>query len=51
MPTKHEECNSCEAVFKVKYDLDKNYYKLSFCPFCGTDLDNEEFDVEDLPDE
>jgi len=49
--SKHTECNECEAVFTVKYDLDKNYYKISNCPFCGAGLDNEEFEIEEIPDE
>lgn len=48
---KHFECNSCEAVFTVKYDLNKDYYKVSNCPFCGSPLDNEEYDVDETPDE
>ena len=38
-------CVSCEAEFKIKHDLDEKYYRLSFCPFCGEDL-NEEFEDE-----
>ena len=45
---KHVECYDCEAVFKIKHDLDPNFYKLSVCPFCGTDLEEEEsFDQEE----
>lgn len=51
MVTKHEECNSCQAVFKVKHDMDKKYYKLANCPFCGESLENEEFDIEDQSEE
>lgn len=50
MPTKHCECPSCEAVFKVRHDLDTHYYHVTHCAFCGYDLseDEDEFDQEDL---
>jgi rRNA maturation endonuclease Nob1 len=38
-------CESCEAEFKIKHSMDEGYYHLSFCPFCGEDL-NEEFEDE-----
>ena len=39
---KHYECASCDAVFKIKHDLDSNYYTISNCAFCGESLDREE---------
>jgi transcription elongation factor Elf1 len=48
---KHIECNGCNAVFNVKHDLDKKYYKVTHCAFCGESLDNEEYEVEDDADE
>ena len=38
-------CESCEAEFKIRHSMDEGYYHLSFCPFCGEDL-NEEFEDE-----
>jgi uncharacterized Zn-finger protein len=49
--SKHVECNACEAVFTIKANLDKDYYKVSHCPYCGADLDNEEFEIEENDDE
>lgn len=40
----HHECFECDAVFKISYDLDENYYKVKNCPFCGTAMDAEEED-------
>jgi uncharacterized CHY-type Zn-finger protein len=34
-------CGSCEAEFRIKHGMDEGYYIISFCPFCGEDLDNE----------
>ena len=49
MTTKHTECYNCEAVFKIKHDLDAHYYKVEFCPFCGSGLDDEEsFEQDDI---
>lgn len=48
---KHIECNGCEAVFTVKYNLDKDYYKVTHCAFCGEPIDNEEYDVADTTDD
>ncbi len=45
-------CESCEAEFRIKHSLDERYYHIVFCPFCGSDLDNDledeiEWDEED----
>jgi len=40
----HFECIECEAVFKIKYELDETYYNVSFCPFCGAELDDDQKD-------
>lgn len=45
---KHIECYSCDAVFKIIHDLDSDYYQVTACPFCGTELEEEEsFDQEE----
>jgi|TARA_A100001388_G_scaffold262603_1_gene232299 hypothetical protein len=44
-------CESCEAEFRIKHSLDERYYKISFCPFCGEDLDNELEDEIEWEDE
>ena len=45
MRFKHYECIVCDAVFKIKHELDPDYYKVSNCVFCGAEL------VEDQPDQ
>jgi len=48
---KHFECVECEAVFKINYDLDEDYYIVSYCPFCGSEMDEDQqddYDDEDL---
>ena len=46
-------CVSCEGEFKLKHSMDEGYYSVSFCPFCGEELDDEfkdeiEWEDEDL---
>lgn len=36
------ECVSCEAVFTVTYEDLSDYYKPSFCAFCGEEIEHEE---------
>jgi len=45
---KHVECYACDAVFKIRHDLDTHYYQILHCPFCGADMEEEEsFDQDD----
>lgn len=41
------ECVECDAIFKVKHEMESQYYEVMFCPFCGAGIDNEEEDDED----
>jgi len=36
------ECTSCEAMFKVRHDMDTEYYRVAHCPFCGSELEQED---------
>jgi len=42
-----QECFSCDAVFLVEHELDEEYYKTKFCPFCGTKIAEEDLDWND----
>ena len=50
---KHHECIECDAVFKIKHDLDDHHYNVGFCPFCGATIDEDQIDeqYEDLDNE
>lgn len=39
---KNLECESCEAVFHVQYEMDDHFYEPRYCVFCGTELEIEE---------
>jgi hypothetical protein len=41
---KQYQCDSCDAEFKIKHALDDHYYEVMFCPFCGSDIEEEEED-------
>lgn len=43
----HLECVECEAVFKINFDLDEDYYAVKYCPFCGSDIDEDQQDEYD----
>tara|TARA_Y100000592_G_scaffold101194_1_gene186691 strand:+ start:6634 stop:6801 length:168 start_codon:yes stop_codon:yes gene_type:complete len=46
-------CVSCEAEFTIKHDLDDYHYQILYCPFCGSDIDDPDFedDIIDWEDE
>lgn len=45
MQYKHYECVECDAVFKIKHELDTDYYRVMHCPFCGAEMDEDQIDV------
>lgn len=51
MASRHYECIECDAVFQVKHDLDKNYYDVEFCAFCGSELSEDQSEDEYYEDE
>jgi len=34
-------CESCEAEFYIKHNMNERYYKVTFCSFCGVELSEE----------
>ena len=45
-------CESCDAEFSIKHNMDKRLYKIEHCPFCGEQLNEEmEDEVEEFYDE
>ena len=41
-------CESCDAEFSIKHNMDKRLYKIEHCPFCGEQLNEEMDDLESL---
>ena len=37
------ECQNCEAVFALEFDVDE-LDEPSYCPFCSDDLNDRDFD-------
>lgn len=45
-------CDECDIEFKVQHDADKEMFPITFCPFCGVELDIEEqYDFDDEEEE
>jgi NAD-dependent SIR2 family protein deacetylase len=36
------ECHSCDAIFLVEHELEEEYYIVKDCPFCATQIIEEE---------
>lgn len=41
------KCYHCDASFKLKHEMDESYYEVNFCPFCGSDIDEEESEEDE----
>ncbi len=41
------ECDHCDALFTVKWDMDEHFYEIMFCPFCGGEI-TKETEAEDI---
>ncbi len=37
-------CVSCEAEFAIKHNMDDYHYRIMYCPFCGSDIDDPDFE-------
>jgi PHP family Zn ribbon phosphoesterase len=45
-------CESCDATFSIKHDLDNRLYNIVHCPFCGDELNEElEDDLEEFSED
>ncbi len=44
-------CDSCEAEYKVKHDMNEQYYIIEYCTFCGEPLSEELEDEIEWEDE
>jgi hypothetical protein len=40
-------CNYCESEYKLMYDLDATSGHPKFCPFCASDVYDEEPEIEE----
>jgi hypothetical protein len=41
-------CDSCEAEYNIIHDMNERNYKLSFCSFCGNEVELEEDMLQEL---
>ena len=51
MPIKEIVCDSCEASFTIEYEMLGTQYLVRYCPFCGSELEEEfTFGIQSLKD-
>ena len=43
-------CESCEAEFDVKHNMDEDYYEIEYCPFCGEPVSEEDGNIIEYED-
>tara|TARA_R110000824_G_scaffold98131_3_gene234245 strand:+ start:8149 stop:8319 length:171 start_codon:yes stop_codon:yes gene_type:complete len=43
---KHFICDVCDGDFRLKTEMNEDYYEVHFCPFCGAQINKEEDDEE-----
>ena len=44
-------CDSCEAEYQIKHNLNESYYNVLYCTFCGEELSDELEDEIEWDDE
>lgn len=47
----NKECRVCESKYKLVYDLDETSGYPKFCPFCGSEIYDDEDLEEDMFEE
>ena len=40
-------CDTCNAEFSIKHDMLEQTYIISFCPFCGEDINEENVEEQE----
>mgnify|MGYP001140066847 CR=1 FL=1 len=43
-------CDSCKSQSDVVHEMDSYQYNVSYCPLCGSEVDEDEIDAEREPD-
>lgn len=38
-------CDNCDGDTELNHELDSNSYEIKFCPFCGSELDQDNIDL------
>lgn len=49
--SKEIECLNCNAVYYIQHDMSEKHYEVSYCSFCGVQLELEELVWEDEEEE
>ena len=44
METRKKACSSCETKYTIKWDIEEHDLEPLTCPFCGYEVDEEEYE-------
>jgi len=44
METRKKACSSCETKYTIKWDIEEQDLEPLTCPFCGYEVDEEEYE-------
>ena len=44
-------CNQCDASYSVSYEMDSDLYTPTFCPFCGEEITDIEYNMDEDEDD
>ena len=44
-------CESCEAEYRIQYNMNDRYYIVSYCTFCGAELIEENIEEMEWEEE
>lgn len=47
---KEYSCCSCDSNFKIKHEMDPTKYPVVNCPFCGSELDDDDIYSDNIED-
>ena len=39
-------CDSCEAEFSIRHNMNELYYSIEWCPFCASSVGDPDFEDE-----
>lgn len=47
---KEYSCYSCDSNFKIKHEMDPTKYPVVNCPFCGSELEDDDIYSDNIED-
>ena len=44
-------CNHCDASYSVSYEMDSEFYTPTYCPFCGEEITDLDYNIDEDEEE